>query len=75
MQNVSVNVRVNSYKNVPVKDNIVNIIKQKSNVTVSEMANLLGVDERTIYRNMEKLKTAGIIERVGSDKSGYWVVR
>jgi predicted HTH transcriptional regulator len=39
------------------------------------MANLLGVDERTIYRNMEKLKAAGVIERVGSDKSGYWVVR
>jgi len=75
VQNVSVNVRVNSDKNVPVKDNIVNIIKQKSNVTASEMANLLGVDERTIYRNMEKLKSAGVIERVGSDKSGYWVVR
>ena len=74
-QNVSVNVSVNNDKNVPVKDNIVNIIKQKSNVTVLEMANLLGVDERTIYRNMEKLKAAGIIERVGSDKSGYWVVK
>jgi predicted HTH transcriptional regulator len=74
-QNVRVNVRVNSNKNVRVKDNIVNIIKQKSNVTVSEMANLLSVEERTIYRNMEKLKTAGIIERIGSDKSGYWAVR
>jgi Fe2+ or Zn2+ uptake regulation protein len=39
------------------------------------MANLLSVEERTIYRNMEKLKTAGIVERIGSDKSGYLAVR
>jgi len=74
-QNVTVNVTVNSGKNVTVKDNIISIIKQKNNITISEMANLLSVDRRTIFRNMEMLKTAGVIKRVGSDKSGHWVVK
>lgn len=71
-QNVSVNVRVNDVKKVSVKDNIVDIIKQKENISVSEIAKLLGVEERTIYRNLEKLKADGIIKRIGADKNGYW---
>ena len=74
-QNVSVNISVNNGKSVSVKDNIVNIIKQKANITVSEIANLLAVEERTIYRNIEKLKSGGIIERIGADKNGYWEVK
>jgi len=70
-QNVSVNVRVNS---VSVKSNIIDIIKQKPNITVSEMAKLLSVEERTIYRNLENLKKSGQLIRIGADKNGYWKV-
>jgi Fic family protein len=73
-QNVSVNVRINSGKNVSVKDNIINIVKQKPSITVSEMANLLSVEERTVYRNIEKLKSAGLLKRIGAAKNGYWEV-
>ncbi|MDR3000776.1 MAG: Fic family protein [Fibromonadaceae bacterium] len=71
-QNVMINVRVNDDKSVSIKDNIVNSIKQKANITVLEIANLLAVKERTVYRNIEKLKSEGIIERVGANKNGYW---
>jgi len=70
-QNVSVNVSAN---NVSVKSNIVDMIRQKPSITASEMAKMLSVDERTIYRNLEKLKDSGQIKRVGADKNGYWKI-
>jgi len=29
----------------------------------------------TIHRYLEKLKSKGLIERVGADKGGYWKVK
>ena len=73
-QNVTVNVSVNEGKNVTVKDNIIDMVRQKPNITVSEMANILSVEKRTIYRNLEKLKSSGLLVRVGADKNGYWKI-
>ncbi|MDR2867919.1 MAG: HTH domain-containing protein [Bacteroidales bacterium] len=64
------NVRVN----VRVKDKILDIITQMSNVTVPELAKMLSVTERTIYRNIDLLKSTNKLERVGSDKTGYWKI-
>jgi Fic family protein len=69
-ENVSANVSVN----VSVKDKIIDVMTQFPVITVKEMAKMLLVTERTIYRQIEKLKSDGKIERVGSDKSGYWKV-
>ena len=66
--NVSVNISVN----VSVKENILNVIGQFPTITVKELAKILSVTERTIYRNLNELKAANKIERAGSDKSGYW---
>jgi Fic family protein len=68
----SENVSLNVSPNVTLKDKIMDIITQFPVITVKEMAQMLSVTERTIYRQMEKLKEGGKIERVGSDKSGYW---
>ncbi len=32
------------------------------------------VNRETIKRDMKKLRDFGLIRRVGSDKTGYWVV-
>jgi len=69
-ENVSVNVRVN----VSVKDNILNIIGQFPSITVKELAKMLLVSERTIYRCLNDLKTENKIKRLGSDKTGYRIV-
>ena len=39
------------------------------------MADRIKVSNRTIEKNIAKLKKEGIIERVGSTKSGYWKIR
>ena len=68
--NVSVNVSVN----VSAKDKIVDLIAQIPTITVKELAKMLSVTERTIYRQIEILKTKNKIERVGTDKTGYWKI-
>ncbi len=63
-------------KNVPLKrlDKIVNIIKKDNNITLLELANKLGVTDKTIKRDISKLKKANKIVRVGSLKSGHWKI-
>jgi len=54
---------------------IVELTKNNPNITIEEMAKCAGVETRTIERNIKTLKEKGIIERVGADKNGYWVVK
>lgn len=68
--NVSVNVSVN----VSAKEKIIDIITQMPAITVKELAKMLSVTERTIYKQIDTLKTENKIERVGSDKTGYWKI-
>jgi len=68
------NVSVNVSASVSVKDKIVDIIAQMPTITVKELAKMLSVTERTIYRQIETLKTENKIERVGADKTGYWKI-
>ena len=68
---VSVNVSVN----VSVKTKIIEILTQKPDLSAKEMAKILSVSERTVHRNIDILKTENLIERIGSDKTGYWKVK
>lgn len=54
---------------------IVHIIKENPNVTRKEICKILSLSIRTVDRNMESLKNKKVIERVGSNKSGKWVVK
>ena len=72
--NVSVNVSVNSNTNVSVKNKIIDIMIQMPSITVKELAKILSVTERTIHRQIENLKTENKVERIGSDKTGYWKI-
>ena len=67
-------VRVNVSANVSAKEKIIDIITQMPAITVKELAKMLSVTERTIYRQIEILKTENKIERAGSDKTGYWKI-
>lgn len=52
---------------------IIGSIRQNPYITVEEMAEKLGVNERTIKRDIEVL--SNVIERVGATKGGYWIVK
>jgi len=55
--------------NVSAKERIIDIITQMPTITVKELAKMLSIAERTIYRQIEILKTENKVERVGSDKT------
>lgn len=54
--------------------NIISAIKEDNRITVIKLAKINRVSKSTILRDLGKLKESGILERVGSEKSGYWKV-
>jgi predicted HTH transcriptional regulator len=43
-------------------------------VTIEELAACVGISGRKIRENIKKLKTKGLINRIGPDKGGHWEV-
>jgi len=67
---------LNIKKDVPLKrlDKIIEIITHNKEITIIELANILEVADKTIKRDISKLKEQNRVIRVGSQKSGYWKV-
>lgn len=53
---------------------IIHYINNDTTVSASKMAKLLSVSVRTIKRDIDRMKEQGLIERIGSEKSGYWKI-
>jgi DeoR/GlpR family transcriptional regulator of sugar metabolism len=47
-------------------------LKQDRNLTIPELAALIGVTERSIERNIKKLQEQGRLRRIGPAKGGLW---
>ena len=50
------------------------IVSEKPNITKREMSKILGISEIAIDKNIAKLKSLGILKRVGPAKGSYWKV-
>lgn len=50
-------------------------IQKDNSATAANIANQCQVTTRTIERTIKSLKEKGIIERVGSDKAGHWIIK
>ena len=57
-----------------VNDTVFNLIKQNNRITATEISDTLKISLSTSKRRIKALKEQGKIERVGSDKKGYWRV-
>ena len=53
---------------------IIEHINANSHITIPELAEMIGVTERTIQRNLQKLQKEGKVKRIGPAKGGYWKV-
>lgn len=56
------------------KDHILFLMRHDKRISVKQISTKLGVTQRTIFREIDILKSEGRIKREGSDKSGSWVV-
>ena len=55
-----------------VNDTVFSLMKQDKHLTAKEMSERLGISLSTVRRKIKELRDTGKIERIGSDKSGYW---
>ena len=53
---------------------ILRIISRSPNITIAEIANKIGVADRTAASNIKKLKDKNILLRIGGKKGGYWKI-
>ena len=53
---------------------IIQLIKDDPQITISEMAERISMGKTAVNMAIKKLKDKKIIDREGSNKSGYWVI-
>ena len=58
-----------------VKRNILAYLKQNPKANYNELAEKTGYSVSKIKRHIQELKKQGVIERIGSDKTGKWKVK
>ena len=56
------------------QNSIISLIMDKPNITHEELAILLDVNKRTITRNFKVLLDKKYVERVGTNRNGYWQI-
>jgi predicted HTH transcriptional regulator len=50
-------------------------LSEDRNLTIPDLASLIGVTERSIERNIRKLQEQGRLRRIGPAKGGHWEVQ
>ena len=75
--NVPDNVPNNAPNNVPNSRHaiIIDIIRNNTEISMLDLSKTLKVNHKTIKRDIQILKSKGLIERVGSNKGGYWKIK
>lgn len=72
------NVVTNVVTNVVLNDNekrILELLRNDNALTASKISKMINQSSRNIQRIMDSLRNKGLIERIGSNKSGYWNVK
>lgn len=66
--------RHNVGKNVSLADRILELIKARPGITMSGIAEKMGVTTRMVEREMKKLREDGCVVRVGGKRYGHWEI-
>ena len=53
-------------------DTVFDLIKQNNRIKAAQISEDLNVSLSTVRRKIKVLKEKGLLERIGSDKTGYW---
>ena len=51
-----------------------NHLEKDGTLNASSLASQIGITAKAVEKHISRLKSEGIIERVGSNKTGYWKV-
>lgn len=58
----------------PIKDRLLDAIRHDGSLTYAEYDSLMGVSPSTIKRRFNDMKKNGRISRMGSNKTGHWII-
>jgi ATP-dependent DNA helicase RecG len=72
----------NVTKDVPIKvpkeevrlQRIIDLIKDNEGITATQLSQIMEVARKTITRDLERLRSSGVIIRVGGNKFGHWEI-
>jgi len=53
---------------------ILNSISDKPTITYAQLSEMLSINRKTIQRHIQKLKEAGKVKRIGSERTGRWEI-
>lgn len=53
---------------------IIGLLRNNPQITIERMAAEIGISSRSTKKYLANLQTAGVIQRIGPDKGGKWVV-
>lgn len=74
--NVHKNVHINNYESLTeIEKQILDIILDNPQITQINIANKIKTTPKTVQRGIATLKENKIIERIGSNKKGYWIIK
>lgn len=65
----------NDVRMTPNRNKIISEVRNNPNITAAQLSVIRGISVTAVQKNIEYLKTVGYIERIGSNKSGYWKVK
>jgi predicted HTH transcriptional regulator len=68
--NVRANIRVNE-----TQKKIMAIMVKNPGITAQMLSSEIGITERNVRTNITKLRKAGLVDRVGADKNGGWIIK
>lgn len=57
------------------EDRIIELLRENPKHTAKTIAEVIGITAKGVEKQLAKLKTRGRIERIGSAKGGYWIVK
>ncbi len=53
---------------------ILSLLRENPAYSYTTLAKMIGVSKKTVFIKIKALKEKGIIERIGSDRKGYWKI-
>ena len=71
-QDVGINVGINV--GIKTADKVINLLEEEPKLSAVKIAEILGITSRQAERILADLKSSGRIERIGSNKAGYWKI-
>jgi ATP-dependent DNA helicase RecG len=59
---------------VKTREKILKAIAEDGTVTIESLTQQLGITRKGVEWQISKLKSAGILERIGPDNGGFWKI-